>query len=436
MICGIDLGTTYSLIGHGDELYSSLVASAVDLSTGQQVSFDVISKDVERSYKTDMTVGEPGELSRKCSAVVLKKLAKQASERSGQTITDVIISVPAKFTATQRDATWESAKLAGLNPVALINEPTAAAIYACKEVKDLVVVFDLGGGTFDVTILDARAGMYCVIATDGNSHLGGDDLDKAIADNVCKACKVPIFKRTKTFMQRLTNACRQAKENITTFGETQYIVLEDADINYTLTKDEYIDTMKQVFASALDLTKYVISSNLLENDPPKLLFVGGSTADKYLREWIKKELELVEFEIDCNPSYIVAKGVATYAEMYERGRTKVEVSDVTSRIAVEMENHLTETVIEANSIIPIRDTITVQNSTRSRYATLNFYQGDSKVANQSEYIGTMEFDLGEEKEPNTAIIDVDVEVGQSGRLKIVATDIVTNREQEIILRMR
>ena len=152
MIYGIDLGTTYSLIGNNDILYTGLVASAVDLGTKQQTNVDAIGEDIIHSYKVNMTTGEMGKTPILCSSIVLKKLVDEANKKSGEPSKDVIISVPAKFTNTQREATWTAALNAGLNPRGLINEPTAAALYMCKDYKDLLIVYDLGGGTFDVTI--------------------------------------------------------------------------------------------------------------------------------------------------------------------------------------------------------------------------------------------------------------------------------------------
>lgn len=436
MICGIDLGTTYSLIGHGDTLYSDLVASAVDLKTKQQVDLDLINPDVVHSYKTDMTTGEMGELPISCSSIVLKELANIASRRSGETITDVVISVPAKFTTTQREATWKAAEKAGLNPKGLINEPTAAAIYACKDYKDLIVVYDLGGGTFDVTILDARTGQFYVVATDGNGHLAGDNLDQNIAAYVMKECKVPIMKRSKVNLLELYKECRHAKENITTWADSQFIEVPAMDISFELTRDKYIQIMKETFEPTLELTDKVISMNLMRCDKPKLLFVGGSTADKYLREWVKEELGLEELEFDCNPSFIVAKGVSLYAEMVEDGRAAVEITDVTDRLSLELDTGVTETIIESNSAIPISESYIVSNTETTRYLNINLYQGDAIMAIENSYIGTLIFDYGRVVEKGQGPVDVEVKVDRNGTVTLEATDIATNNTQEVKLVMR
>lgn len=436
MICGIDLGTTYSLIGHGDNLYSDLVASAIDMKTKEQVDLDHITPDVIHSYKTNMTTGDEGKLSVICSSIVLKKLADIASKRTGEDIKDVVISVPAKFTVTQREATWNAALQAGLNPKALINEPTAAAIYACKDYRDLLVVYDLGGGTFDVTILDSRTGDYYVIATDGNGHLAGDNLDQAIAEYIMKQCKVPILRRTKVALLELYKACRHAKENITTYADTQFIEVPSMGIEFELTKDKYIELMKSTFESTIELTRNVIDANLMSFDKPKLLFVGGSTADKYLREWVKSELDLEEMKFDCNPSYIVARGVAEYAKMVEDGTAASEVTDVTARLSIELSTGQTETIIEENSSIPITETHMIINDEDTRYLNLNLYQGNNVMAVENTYIGTLVYDYGSVVKKGQGVVEVDLTVDRNGHIKLSATDMTRNITQDIKLIMR
>lgn len=436
MVCGIDLGTTYSLIGHGENLYSDLVASAVDLKTKQQIDLDLINPNVVHSYKTDMTTGEMGELPISCSSIVLKKLADIASKRIGETVTDVVISVPAKFTTTQREATWRAAQLAGLNPRGLINEPTAAAIYACKDYKDLIVVYDLGGGTFDVTILDSRTGQYYVVATDGNGKLAGDNLDMAIADYIMKESHVPIMKKSKVNLLELYKKCRHAKENITRYADSQFIEFPDMGIAFTLTRDKYIELMKTTFQPTIDLTLNVIRNSLMEFDKPKLLFVGGSTADGFLREWVKDELGLEEFNIDCNPSFIVARGVSLYAEMVEDGRADIEINDVTDRLSIELASGITETIIEKNSVIPTSETHLICNDEDTRYINLNLYQGDGVMAVQNSYIGTLVYDYGQVMAKGTGVVDVEVRVDRNGHVTLLATDLTRNETQEIKLIMR
>ena len=436
MICGIDLGTTYSLIGHGDDIFTGLVASAVGLNTKQQVDIEEINENIVASYKIDMTTGDEGKVPIICSSIVLKRLAEMASKRIGEEVKDVVISVPAKFTSTQRQATWQAAEMAGLNPRGLLNEPTAAALCACQDYKDLIVVYDLGGGTFDVTILDARTGYYYVIATDGNGKLAGDNFDRAIANEAMKICQVPIRMRSKVNMAKLIKACRHAKEDMANTGLSQYVEVPEMQLNYTLTLDRFIEIMKQTFASTIELTKKVISMNLMEYDEPKMLFVGGSTANKYLREWVLEETGLQEFEFDYNPSYTVAHGISIYAKMVEEGREKMEIADVTDQLSIALDTGLADVIIEKNSVIPITESHMLCNDIKSRYLTVDLYQGENIVCSENTYIGTLKFDYGEEREAGDGLVDVEVTVDRDGKVTLRCTDILTSDSQSVNLIMR
>ncbi len=436
MIYGIDLGTTYSHIGHGDDIYTGLVASAVDLETKEQVDIEEINENIVKSYKIDMTTGDEGKVPMICSSIVLKRLAEMASRRTGETVKDVVISVPAKFTSTQRQATWRAAEMAGLNPRGLLNEPTAAALCACQNYKDLIVVYDLGGGTFDVTILDSRTGYYYVIATDGNGKLAGDNFDRAIANEVLKACKVPIRMRSKVNMVRLISMCRHAKEDMANTGINQFIELREMEVFYTLKLDKFLEIMKKTFASTIELTKNVMAMNLMEHDEPRLLFVGGSTANKYLRQWVLEETGLEEFDFDYNPSYIVAHGISIYAKMVEEGREKMEIADVTDQLSIALDTGLADVIIEKNSVIPITESHMLCNDIKSRYLTVDLYQGENIVCAENTYIGTLRFDYGEEREAGDGLVDVEVTVDRDGKVTLQCTDILTSNSQKVNLIMR
>lgn len=436
MICGIDLGTTYSLIGHGDDIYTGLVASAVDLNTKQQVDIDEINENVVSSYKIDMTTGDTGKVPIICSSIVLRRLADMASARIGEQVKDVVISVPAKFTSTQRKATWQAAEMAGLNPRGLLNEPTAAALCACQDYKDLIIVYDLGGGTFDVTILDARTGYYYVIATDGNCKLAGDNFDRAIANEVLKECKVPIRLRSKVNIAKLNRCCRHAKEDLANTGINQFIEVPEINVSYVLKLDKFLEIMKKIFYPTIELTKKVMAMNLMEHDDPKILFVGGSTANKYLREWVLEEVGLEEFDFDYNPSYTVAHGISIYAKMVEEGREKMEIADVTDQLSIALDTGLADIIIEKNSVIPITESHMLCNDIKSRYLTVDLYQGEDIVCANNTYIGTLKFDYGEEREAGDGLVDVEVTVDRDGQITLQCTDILTSNSQKVNLIMR
>lgn len=438
MICGIDLGTTNSLIGHGDELYTGLVSSSVNVATKSQADRDIVSKDIVSSYKVNMTTGNSGKLPIACSSIILRDLVNKASMRTGQIIEDIVVSVPAKFSHTQRQAVWDAAEMSGLKMHGLINEPTAAAIYVCKDIKDLVVVYDLGGGTFDVTILDSRVGNYFVVATDGDGHLAGDNFDKALVARAMNDCKVKMRFRAADIVKVLTSKMRIAKETLQKTGLTQYIDMSLMGVNgeWKLTKEIYIEIMKDVFAPTVKLTKQIIQTNLMETERPKLVFVGGSTACPFLKEWVKEETGLEDIPCDTQPDLIVAKGVALYAEMVENGTAETEVDDVTKCLCIENELGMAEVIIEKNTIIPVTEVKVFDNTEDTQYLNVNLYQGDSILCSENDYVGTLVYDYGEVRPAHTGIVEIEITVDRNGRISLSCTDITTNNTQQINLVMK
>lgn len=437
MFYGIDLGTTNSLIGSGENLYSGLVSSSVNVREKKQSPRDIVSDDIVSSYKVNMTIGDEGKLSIACSAVILKDLAHRASMVTGTNVTDIVVSVPAKFSHTQRQAVWEAARIAGLNMKGLINEPTAAAIYVCRDMKDLVVVYDLGGGTFDVSLVDSRAGSYYVVATEGEI-LAGDDFDEALANLAYNDCGIKMRFRSKGNLKILMSKIRIAKESMQRTGLPQYVSMEDFGYNgaWTLTKEVYIATMKKVFAKTISLTKHLLECNLDFTETPRLVFAGGSTACPFLKEWVVEETGLQAVECHEPPDYIVAKGVALYAEMLYYGKAQREVDDITKRLSIEDDRGMSATIIEKNTTIPVTETITVSNGISSDKLEIRLYQGDSIVAANNDYIGTLVYQYDKVMEPEEGFVDISVTVDRDGRVSLVGTDVLTMESQEIKLVMR
>lgn len=434
MYYGIDLGTTNSLIGSGENLYTGLVSSSVNVKTKQQSARDIVSGDIVSSYKVNMTIGEEGKLSIACSAIILRDLAEKASMAAKDNVTDIVVSVPAKFSHTQRQAVWEAAKIAGLNMKGLINEPTAAAIYVCRDMKDLVIVYDLGGGTFDVTLVDSRAGSYYVVASEGEI-LAGDNFDEALALRAFDDCKVKLRFRGKDNLKRLKAAVRLAKESIQRTGLVQYVDMTPYGYNgmWQLTEAIYVPIMKEVFARTISLTRHILQANLDETESPRIVFAGGSTACPYLREWVCKETKLQAVECHEPPDYIVAKGVALYAEMLFNGTAVREVDDVTKRLSIEDNRGMSITVIEKNTTIPITETMTVSNSIRSDKLEIRLYQGDSITAASNDYIGTLVYNYDKVMEPEEGFVDISVTVDRDGRISLMGTDVLTMQSQKIDL---
>lgn len=441
MVFGIDLGTTNSLIGTNGSLLSGLVSSNVDIRRRCEVPRDVITDDIVASYKTDMSIGESGKLAVTCSTVILKELAKRVHDEHGFDVKDVVISVPAYFSTSQREAVYKAADEAGLNVMCLINEPTAAAIYLCQDYEDLIVVYDLGGGTFDVSIVDSRLGRYTVIATDGLT-IGGDNLDKALVDLMIKKKKIPLRLRGEKTKAKMKLVLRLAKEEIQVTRSDVKVDMSEFGIDDTfiLTVEDYKQVVYDTFSDTFDTTAYLIDKYIPVSDvrKPKLILVGGSTNCPYLKDIIVNELDVDVVQDSLKPDYVVAKGVSIYAGMVESGEAETNVDDVTKRLCIEDASGKTITIIESNSIIPCTNSIVVSNSTTSNKLSLKMYQGDALMAEKNYYIGTLEYNFNRVVEKDAGIVEVIVSVSRDGIVSLKACEVLygDSSMQEIELKIR
>lgn len=434
MVYGIDLGTTYSLIGAGNELFSGLVSSTVDLNKKEQCERHRTGDNIISGYKINMTTGASGELPIKCSTIVLQKLAQLAEEKTGVPVKDVIISVPAKFSHTQRLAVIEAGKAAGMDVKGIINEPTAAAINCCLDKPGLYLVYDLGGGTFDVSIVVVDTSGARVLCTDGIGNLAGNNFDKAVLGRLKKKFRVPIRYQTPAAIQETLSLIQQAKEDFQKDGVPKVIPLDAFGMpeEYILDKDEYCEAMK-VFEPTIKLCQVLLAS-LMGIENPKLLFVGGSTACPYLRKWVSKELKLETVDTGEAPDYLVAKGVAKYAWLHEKGFNIVQ--DVTKQLSIADSKGLAQPIIFQDTPLPATGELVLSNPVSARYMEFDLYQGDDCIARNNEYIGTLEFDFGEEIEAGSGVVNVTVNVDINGIVKLEGMDLRTGQLQNIQLKVR
>lgn len=320
MIYGIDLGTTNTLVSLFDPqtkssvILSGLIPSVVNFLSGDvgeksknNLNKNIDSDNILSSFKVDITTDVIGEPSINASAMVLNECKKYMKYGGNE----VVISVPAYFLNKQREATKLAAAKAGLEVVSLINEPTAAALYYSKELKDKSVIYDLGGGTFDTTVIDTQYGMSDIQATEGNK-IGGDNLNEAIYSQLCNECKVKLHKLSEGAYKAIIEECEKLKIKIQkerrtvifNFSNSFYKDAFEKTI-FELTEEKYRNIVKSTFGSTLRILKDVIKkSGYLINDL-KLILVGGSTRDPYLVEMIKK-IKKPE-AVNYNPDEIVAQ---------------------------------------------------------------------------------------------------------------------------------
>lgn len=436
MYFGIDLGTTNSLIGYNPDNYlSDLVPSCVDMSTGKCGKDLYEDMKAVRSFKIDMSMGTEGILPRAASRYVLAELARTAKRETGNEVKDVVISVPAYFSDSQRNATIQAATDAGLDVKGLVNEPTAAAIYIAKEKKGLFVVYDLGGGTFDCSIIDSRFGAYDVQATSGQV-VGGDNFDKNIMRFLIKNANIPIHhlnKEQKMLLQHIATKCKikmQQEKKTFIFDASKF-----GGAKCEFTPEAYVSIMKLTFSSTIECMKSLVSQWIPSTEVFEILLVGGSTFCPYLRQWIEESFGMRTAPITYDPNKVVAQGAALYAEMLERDEIKLLVSDVTKTLSIEMKDGTASVIVPSNSKIPLTQERVFTNPETADGIHINLYQGDSMFVADNECIGTLDWDYGRTVEAGQGEIIVTVAIDFDGTISLSAHELL-KEPKVIVLRRR
>lgn len=421
-IYGIDLGTTNSLLGLGDKLLTGLVPSIVDLKTKEVGADEKQNPNAVRSFKVDISMGLEGTLSVKASSEVLKELKRQAGLNG---LIKAVITVPADFDDSQRKATARAAELADIDVIALVNEPTAAALYITRGKKEVAVVFDLGGGTFDVSVIDSRFGNYDVQHSAGDPRCGGDDLDKLIVKFFSKQGKFQLFRLDKNAMLKLQLLATDTKIRMQRERKKFDVNLREFGgevISFTPTI--YVQLMKQAFMKCITLMHRVINSSIEVGTKYNVVLVGGSTRCSYLREWITKELGQEPVPLTYDPDKAVAYGAALYADMYDKGEIEQMVSDVTKALSIGLQDGTAKIVIPENSKVPIEEEVMLCNPVEASELVVSLYQGNSGIVANNSYIGTLKYDYGKLQPPKRGTVFVTVTVTLSGIVKLSCKELM------------
>lgn len=455
-VYGIDLGTTNSLIGCNGKLISSLVSSKVNMREMDIVPHYEVGDNIIGSYKIDMGLSGPSAIQAvRASSIVLRRLVKEVYDKTGDTVKDVVISVPAYFSSNQRTAVRMAAEQAGLNLITVVNEPTAAAIRICgmdntgNFKRGVFVVYDLGGGTFDCTAIDSRSGTYHVLGTDG-CILGGDDLDAAIRDRVLTLCKVPVMKQAGLPMATLLERCKEWKFDMQqnysngNFDYEAAIELPDdmdspltKTLSCTLTMRNYQDLVKEVFEKTAFITKNLIDRKIPSGVKYNLVYVGGSTHCDFLISYINEQIG-IDWEdamFTREPDFVVAEGVVRYATALQNGGKDVEFKDVTKQLSISDKDGKAIVIIKANTNIPCQEKKIVTNSEDTQVLHVRLYQGNSLLSSENEYIGYLEYDYGVKMPANSGDVEVTISVDSGGFITLEVEDII-NFGEKISTRLR
>ena len=469
-IIGIDLGTTNSCVSvmeggeavvipnaEGNRTTPSIVAFSKDgeRMVGQVAKRQAITNpdrtviSIKREMGSNYKVNIDGKsyTPQEISAMILQKLKADAEAYLGQTVTEAVITVPAYFTDAQRQATKDAGKIAGLEVKRIINEPTAAALaYGVdKESDQKIMVYDLGGGTFDVSILEIGDGVIEVLATAGNNRLGGDDFDKCIMDWM-----VAEFKKSegidlsadKVAMQRLKEAAEKAKIELSGVTSTNinlpYITADATGpkhLDLTLTRAKFNElTAHLVEATAGPVRQAMSDAGLTGNDIAKVLMVGGSSRIPAVQDVVKKLTGKEGFK-GINPDECVAMGAALQGGVLVGDVKGLLLLDVTPlSLGIETMGGVNTKLIERNTTIPAKKsqifTTAADNQTQVEVHVL---QGEREMAQYNKTLGRFSLDGIAPARRGVPQIEVTFDIDANGIVNVSAKDLGTGKEQHITI---
>ncbi len=467
---GIDLGTTNSVIATLDGGEPTIIANAegtrttpsvVAFKDGEVLVGDVAKRQaitnpdrtirsVKRHMGTDWSIEADGKkyTAQEISARVLMKLKRDAESFLGDTVTDAVITVPAYFNDAQRQATKEAGQIAGLNVLRIINEPTAASLaYGLdKEGSDhTILVFDLGGGTFDVSVLDIGEGVFEVKATSGDTHLGGDDWDDAVMDwlvDTFKAEHGVDLSKDKMAIQRLKEAAEKAKIELSTVSETEInlpFITATAEGPLHLQKKLTRSEFQKLTESLLERTKApfqqaIKDAGISVSDIDHLVMVGGSTRMPAVQELVHT-LGGREPHKGVNPDEVVAAGAAIQAGVLKGDVKDILLLDVTPlTLGIETKGGVLTKMIERNTTIPTRKTETFTTAEDNQpEVEIHVLQGERAMARDNKSLGKFRLTGLPPAPMGIPQVEVTFDIDANGIVNVHAKDLATAKEQAMTI---
>ncbi|HEV7882479.1 MAG TPA: molecular chaperone DnaK [Solirubrobacteraceae bacterium] len=382
------------------------------------------------------------------SAMILRKLAEDAAKGLGEKVNEAVITVPAYFNDAQRTATRDAGRIAGLDVLRIINEPTAAALaYGIdKKGSETVLVYDLGGGTFDVSILDVGDGVIEVRSTSGDGHLGGDDFDKRIVDYLAEEFKRDQgidLRNDPQALQRLFEAAERAKIELSSTTQTQVnlpFITADANgpkhLNLTLTRAKFEELVQDLIQRTRGPVEQALSdAKLTADDIDEVILVGGSTRIPAVQQLVRRLTGGKDPNMSVNPDEVVALGAALQAGVLKGEVEDVVLLDVTPlSVGLETLGGVMTRVIERNTTIPARRTETFSTAADDQTAVdVNVLQGEREMAQDNRQLARFRLEGIRPAPRGTPQIEVTFDTDANGILNVSARDKDTGAEQRVTI---